>query len=750
MSFLKSALELAAKGFYVFPLIPNAKEPLILDFTGRATRDEKQIRNWWTCPVLGYEKDFNIGIATSKFGDNEALIVVDIDNKPEKNGYDSLFILENVEGKTLPETWKQKTPTGGSHLIYRHSESVKQGVNVLGLGLDTRSRGGYIVGAGSILRTQSSSGRTERNRHYSLGHDTDLPVLAPQWLIEECGKAKEKEAQEIDVDGIDPDRARARAQFYLENDAPIAVKGQGGDQTTFAVAAHLKDFGVEPSVALELMLDFWNDRCPPGWSPERLKTKIDNAYRYGKEQVGSLAPEASFEPIKEDEKEAEKKDLHPFEKLNEEWAFVLTGGSHHILHETKDAKGRFLLEHVQPASFHAFFAWHQMQTGDGDFDPVTRLWMKSKNRRTYNGICFLPGKPEPKGWYNLWRGFSVEPKLIPVTPEPTDEGYAALQMFLGHAEQNICNGDKDLTRWLLGFFAHLIQKPWEKPLVAPVFRGGKGVGKGALVNFMGNLIRDNYVLTGDKRYFLGNFNAHLENCLMLTLDEAFWSGNKDAEGPLKFLITEKTLRIERKGQESYPIDNQIRVVIIGNEDWMVPASADERRFAVFNVGNARRGDTEFFEKMRLGLEAGGYQYLLQYLKDFDLSTVNVNKAPMTEGLLDQKISSFNSFERFWHETLLSGKIGNEQWNGSAIQVDKEIFRNALYEHLTVRRENSWRPHQSTIGKSLACFAPSVDRTQKRANPDGTTTHVYRLPDLITARREWEHRVGHKIDWEKGG
>jgi hypothetical protein len=93
---------------------------------------------------------------------------------------------------------------------------------------------------------------------------------------------------------------------------------------------------------------------------------------------------------------------------------------------------------------------------------------------------------------------------------------------------------------------------------------------------------------------------------MFALDEAFWSGDKQAEGVLKDLITGRDHVIEHKGKEPYSVANKTRVVIIGNEDWLIPASHDERRFAFFDVGDGRKQDRAFFQSMREGMEAGGY------------------------------------------------------------------------------------------------------------------------------------------------
>src|SRR5690606_13114237 len=147
-------------------------------------------------------------------------------------------------------------------------------------------------------------------------------------------------------------------------------------------------------------------------------------------------------------------------------------------------------------------------------------------------------------------------------------------------------------------------------------RGGKGTGKNALVDRVGYLLGNHYLLTSNRRYLVGNFNGHLEHCLLFALDEAFWSGDKQAEGQLKDLITGSHHVIEHKGKEPYSVENCTRIVIIGNEEWLVPSSHDERRFAVFHVGDGRKQDRAFFQAMREGMERGGYRLLLRYLLDY--------------------------------------------------------------------------------------------------------------------------------------
>lgn len=724
---------LAAQGFYVFPLLPGKKTPPKgMHFKELATRDPAAIAAWWA------QQDWNIGIFTGRFGDNEALLVVDVDNKGVKRG-DEELLRHELEGRDLPDTLTVDTPTGGRHLFYRVSAPVRQGTNILGPGLDVRSRGGYVVAAGSRVG----------NGKYDFAGRACHVVPAPDWLSAACSErgSDRHGLPQVQPEVVNTSAAAERAKHYLLHEAPLSLKGQGGDATAYKVAARVKDFGVDADTALNLMLDHWNDRCPPGWSPEKLRRKVDHAYRYGNAPPGAAAPEADFAPVAASQLLPSTKagetlltansDSHPFDKLNRDFAFVLAGGGAHILWETTDAEGIYKLEHLATGAFHAKFAAQVIQVGKKS-SPITEEWMRWKGRRSYDGLVFQPGRESPARFYNLWRGFAV----VPSDPQVGGKHHA-VDAFLGHVRDNVCRGDEALFRWLIGFFAHMVQRPWEKPLVALVFRGGKGVGKGVVVKFIGHLLGGHALLSSNRRYLVGNFNGHLENLLLFTLDEAFWSGDKQAEGQLKDLITGDHHVIEHKGKEPYKIANLTRVVVIGNEDWLVPASHDERRFAVFDVGDGRKQDRDFFGAMRAGMEAGGYGALLRYLLDYDLSGIDVSGAPATSGLMDQKNASLEPFAAWWLTCLQEGKLVGgdfeEQWPR---EVDRERLRNAFRRHAKERGvRGAWLPDDRSMGRQLKKFTPSAKDGRLQAG------YTYKLPALEQARAEWATYIGHEVAWE---
>lgn len=289
---INHALSLASKGFYIFPIVPNTKiPPKGFHFKEEATRDLTKIKHWWT---NGYS-NHNIGIFTEKFRESEALLVIDVDQKEGNVGENELIKLE-LEGLDFPVTAEQRTPSGGRHLIYKTREPVRNSVQKLGRGLDIRSQGGYIVGPGSVLS----------NGCYVLG-DGEV-CEAPERLVSRLRRpsTKSNDRTKQRTYNVSPENAVSRAKHYLEALAPIAIEGAGGDQTTFSVAAKVKDFGVNEQECFELMSELWNERCSPPWQLEELGVKISNAYQYSENPIGIDSPEAEFEKIEIPEGEQPK------------------------------------------------------------------------------------------------------------------------------------------------------------------------------------------------------------------------------------------------------------------------------------------------------------------------------------------------------------------------------------------------------------------------------------------------------------
>lgn len=136
-SMLNQALNYAQNHFKIFPLNVNSKnEQILKSWKKEATDDIHQIELWWS-----QNPCYNIGIRTG-----DGLIVIDVDNKNNKNGKKSIesYI------KRFPKTKIVRTPNDGWHFYYYVDRQIPCRVNLYE-GIDVRGEGGYVVGAGSQM-----------------------------------------------------------------------------------------------------------------------------------------------------------------------------------------------------------------------------------------------------------------------------------------------------------------------------------------------------------------------------------------------------------------------------------------------------------------------------------------------------------------------------------------------------------------------------------------------------------------------
>jgi hypothetical protein len=282
--------------------------------------------------------------------------------------------------------------------------------------------------------------------------------------------------------------------------------------------------------------------------------------------------------------------VDPITELNATHAVVRVANRAAILNEHLDPEGLATFSLLSPDSFKLLLANRSItiksknKKGEDEEKqvPLASFWISHHRRRQHDGIVFAP-QGAPSGYYNLWRGFAVE---------PSQAGSCAL--FKAHLLDNICQGKKDLYNWLFGWFADIVQHPAVKCGTSVVLRGSMGVGKTIVGETFGKLLGCHYVQVADPRYVTGRFNAHLTRCLLFHCDEAFWAGDHAAEGKLKDLVTGRRHPIELKGFEVFFVPNYVRLFINGNPDWLVPAGMDERRFMTLDVGEAHKQDIPYF------------------------------------------------------------------------------------------------------------------------------------------------------------
>ncbi len=403
-------------------------------------------------------------------------------------------------------------------------------------------------------------------------------------------------------------------------------------------------------------------------------------------------------------------------ELNEKFAVIGDmGGKCRIISEVYDEGlkrhkiSRQSFEDFKNRYMHIKVAAGDDGKGNVRYAKAGHWWLEQPNRRQYERIVFLPGREVPANVYNLWKGFAVD--AVP------GEGHLS---FLDHVRVNVCQGNEEHYRYLLGWMARTVQQPDSPGEVAIVLRGQRGTGKSFFAKVLGNLFGRHFMQVSDPKHLVGSFNAHLRDCVVLFADEAFYAGDKRHESILKTTITEETLVVEGKGVDAEISPNFLHVLMASNSDWVVPAGEFERRFFVLDMGNDHRQDRDYFRSLREGLDAGGMENLLHYLLTYDLSDYEVRAVPSTKALEEQKAYSLGPFERELVECAQLGTFPQSvseggtarpiiHWKGDAVYFSTEAFM----AHVRQKYRNcSINP--TTVGRA----ANKIGLQKAHANPRG--------------------------------
>lgn len=400
----------------------------------------------------------------------------------------------------------------------------------------------------------------------------------------------------------------------------------------------------------EMIMKDYGTEEPKTENKESPTSVEDNPF--GESPFGN-SEDSSSDIVKNAEKEEDSDQdyVHPLiKKMNGLFAFTFIGGKSAIIYEDPDGESKFLTPRAAE-EFSANLPAFEFLDAKGNVKqkPLFKAWMESKNRRQYRGVEFAP-QGAPKGYYNLWRGFKYANSEMGIA-----EATERCKLFRSHVNEVICDGNEDHQRYMWAWLAHMVQKPEDKPGVAVVLRGEEGTGKGSFVSPFMSMLGKHGLSVANRQHYFSNFNGATEGKVLIYLDEAVWAGSKQDESILKSQITERTQVIERKGFESYSVHSCSRFIMSSNEDWVIPAGKDARRFFVLDVSSKHKQDTQgYFKDLNEEFENGGDEALYVYLKHYDFSGVNIREAPQTKALMEQKLLSLNSVQQWWYDVISDG------------------------------------------------------------------------------------------------
>ena len=432
------------------------------------------------------------------------------------------------------------------------------------------------------------------------------------------------------------------------------------------------------------------------------------------------------------------------DEMNQQYFVAFDAGRTSVFCET--IHPIFKVRALQSMSFSDFrnlFCNQYVEDTKGDKEklkPLGHAWIDHGARRQYKGITMAPQRDVP-GFFNLWQGFAVEP------------AQGSWQLFKDHILNVICSGDQKLYKYVLGWMAYLIQNPGLPGQVALVLKGGRGTGKGVFAIYMKDLVGQHGRQVSQSKHVTGEFNAHLEDCILLFADEAFFAGDRQAENVLKTLITEETLSIVQKGKDLKTVPNMLHIIMASNNDWVVPAGTDERRYCVLEVSDQRKQDEDYFRAIETEKKSGGLEAMLFDLLAYDLSDFRIRSVPQTNALLEQKLQSLDQITTWWYSRLEDGSLLTDYsyWGPVPTQLLYDDFIKSA-----IKSGGSYRPTDTTFGMKMTSLLPTKDFSKKKLKrtlpargaeyvTDKRISH-YLMPDLNTCRKHFEILIGDSIQW----
>src|SRR5262249_35638808 len=243
-----AALQLAQKGLAVFPCQPRGKEPASDAGLHAATTDVERINRWWRA-----FPDLNIGVAT---GTASGIFVLDIDGE---NGGGSLLKLNSGHAAVPPRV--EAIAGKVRHAFIRIGKyKICNSVGQIGIGLDIRGDGGYVIAPPSI----HPSGRP-----YAWSVDTARDFAdAPDWLIAMVAAAK----------GGNNKAGKPLEHWHKVLTEPI--RNGERNATLASMTGKLLQMGVTDAVLIYDLVNCVNlARCEQPLSPSEIETIVISVMR---------------------------------------------------------------------------------------------------------------------------------------------------------------------------------------------------------------------------------------------------------------------------------------------------------------------------------------------------------------------------------------------------------------------------------------------------------------------------------------
>lgn len=430
-------------------------------------------------------------------------------------------------------------------------------------------------------------------------------------------------------------------------------------------------------------------------------------------------------------------------EMNEKYAFIDSVGSKPMVLSKvyNEVYGKKIYEFISPEAIKLIHNNVMVDAttrgGKDSLKTKGEWWLAHSDRRTYDTCTFEPEKAPGEQYengiatFNMWEGLAIEPKQ------------GNWKKTCKHIYTILCNKDRTKFKYVMRWFAYAVQYPGRPAQVALIFKGKKGTGKGVILQSMARLFGRHGLVVANREHLTGKFNQHLEYATYLYADEAYYPGDKEVEGVLKNLITEPTIAVEAKFRSLKISRNCLHIVMSTNNDWVIPATEDERRYFINEIDNKyAKGESgsvnrdNYFDDIWGEMQGEGIRAMLYDLQNMKLGTWTPKKnVPVTSEMKKQIKLSLSKTKFAVFELLDHGIFpGALNFKGEYTVTSKNLIR---YVH---GLDDSYK---TITSRGLIDFLKEFGVTLTRTNK----ARLYVFPELDVLRDYWIKYVSDEGSWD---
>ncbi len=390
---------------------------------------------------------------------------------------------------------------------------------------------------------------------------------------------------------------------------------------------------------------------------------------------------------------------------------------------------------------------------DGKKSKLFDDWLEDENARTFRKVVYVPYSNRfpaeiPDDEFNTAPPFSFD--YVPKEERNQNALPMFTQLVAGLSE------DTEGRQYTIDYFAHMIQKPTERPQIMLLFKSHGGAGKDTLTTTITKILGESHCETVDDMGLLfGQFNSCIANKLFITMNEVDGKQGGMYIEKLKNRLTAEQIPITFKGKDPYSQVNIFRSTCYSNNANPIPIeSGSARRLHANQVPADSRLSPEFFTEYYNCLDDEHWvNSLASELCDIDLTQFNVRRPPKSRSLASKIQDKIHPLHMFLQD-ICEGKHTADVYTNipkkpDCIGVDVTAFARTYKERLTEQFPSGWAPFMTDKTYLSNVFGNYHDilfpRMRKSVNGVQKCLHVIDPKRMIIGMKNRGEYTTHEVD-----